>query len=98
MIYGNSFQQNSYPCSVAAGDFNQDHLVDIVAANSGTNNTGIFLNYGNDTFAPQMAFTTGDYSRPLSVAVDDFNNDTHLDVAVTIYDTHSIGIFLRYGN
>jgi hypothetical protein len=45
-----------------------------------------------------MTFTTGDSSRPVSVALGQFNNDTHLDIAVANYDTHNIGIFLGYGN
>jgi hypothetical protein len=98
VIDTNLLQQDSYPRSVTVGDFNQDNLIDIVVVNSGTNNIGIFLNYGNDTFAPQMTFTTGDLSTPVSVATGDFNNDTQLDIVVANYDTHSIGIFLGYGN
>jgi hypothetical protein len=98
VIDANSLHNDSYPCSIATGDFNHDNLLDIVVINSGTNNIGIFLNYGNATFAPQMTFTTGDSSRPVSVALGDFNNDTHLDVAVANYDTHNIGIFLGHGN
>jgi hypothetical protein len=70
-------------------------LLDIVVVNSGTNTIGIFLNSGNGTFAPQMIFTTGDSSRPVSVALADFNNDTHLDIAIANYDTHNIQIFLE---
>jgi len=69
-----------------------------VVANSGTNTIGIFLNDGNGNFTPQITFTTGDASRSSSVVVGDFNNDTHLDVAVANYDTHNIGIFLGYGD
>jgi hypothetical protein len=98
VIDGNSFEHNSNPYSVDTGDFNGDNFLDIVVVNSDTNNIGIFVNYGNGTFASQMTFTTGDYSRPLSIASADFNNDTHLDVAVTNYDTHNIGLFLGYGN
>jgi hypothetical protein len=97
-IDSHSFQYNSNPCSLATGDFNHDSLLDIVVISSGRNNIGIFLNYGNGTFAPQMTFTTGDSSRPVSVALGDFNNDTHLDIAVANYDTHTIGIFIGYGN
>jgi hypothetical protein len=72
--------------------------LDIIVVNSGTNSIGIFINYGNDDFAPQMTFTTGDRSRPLFVTLGDFNNDTRLDIAVANYDTHNIGIFLENGN
>jgi hypothetical protein len=91
-------QQDSYPRSITAADFNYDNQLDIVVVNSGTNNIGIFLNYDNGILAPQMTFTTGDHSRPLSVALGDFNNDTRLDIVVANYDSHNIGIFLGYGN
>ncbi|CAF4034571.1 unnamed protein product [Rotaria sp. Silwood2] len=98
IIDGDSFNHNSNPCFLVAGDFNHDNLIDIVVANSGTNSIGIFLNYGNKTFASQRTFSTEDHSRPISVATGDFNNDTHLDIAVANYDSHNIGIFLGYGN
>ncbi|CAF4763663.1 unnamed protein product, partial [Rotaria sp. Silwood2] len=37
------------------------------------------------------------FSRLSSVAVNDFNNDARLDIAVTNFGTNSIGIFLEYG-
>jgi hypothetical protein len=92
------FTYNSNPRSIAAGDFNHDNLLDIVVVNSNTDNSGIFLNYGNGTFAEQMALSTGDYSAPFSVTLGDLNNDTHLDIAVADYNTHIISIFLGYGN
>ena len=98
MLNNNSVQDNSNPSSLAISDFNHDNLLDIAVVNHGTNNIGIFLNYGNSTFAPQKTFITGDHSGPLSLAFGDFNNDTHLDIAVTNYDAHNIGIFLGYGN
>ncbi|CAF1065961.1 unnamed protein product [Rotaria sordida] len=98
IIDDDSFTHNSNPYFLVTGDFNHDNLLDIVVANSGTNSIGIFLNYGNKTFASQMTFSTEDHSRPISVATGDFNNDTHLDIAVANYDSHNIGIFLGYGN
>ncbi|CAF4057546.1 unnamed protein product, partial [Rotaria sordida] len=98
IIHGDSFNHNSNPCFLVTGDFNHDNLLDIVVANSGTNNIGIFLNYGNKTFASQMTLSTEDHSRPIAVATGDFNNDTHLDIAVANYDSHNISIFLGYGN
>ncbi|CAF1192554.1 unnamed protein product [Adineta ricciae] len=98
VISNNSFQQNSHPRSITVGDFNDDLWLDVVVSNSGTNTIGIFLNYGNGTFKEQMTFPTGDNSMPLSVTLGDFNNDTYLDIAVTNYNTHNIGIFLNYNN
>jgi hypothetical protein len=45
-----------------------------------------------------MTFATGDHSKPVSVALAHLNNDTHLDIAIANYDSHSIGVFLGYGN
>ena len=88
----------SNPRSVAVGDFNNDTRLDIVVANSGTNNVGILLGYGNGTFANQATFSTGDGSRPYSVAVIDFNNDNRSDIAVANSGTVNIVILFGDGN
>jgi hypothetical protein len=88
----------SYPSWVAVGDFNQDHQLDIVVVNSGSNNIGVLLGYGNGTFSSPMTYSTGDSSSPLSLAVGHFDNDTHLDIAVAIYGTNNVGLFVGYGN
>ena len=105
--YGNgSFQHqtnystgyDSLPSSLAVGDFNNDTYLDIVVANSGTNNIGIFLNYGNGTFTNQHIYTTTLNSKPLSVAVGDLNNDNILDIVVANNGSGSVGIFFGNGN
>jgi hypothetical protein len=58
---------------------------------------GIFLGYGNGTFADQRIFPTGS-SRPLFIITSDFNNDNRSDIAVANYGTDSVGIFLGYGD
>jgi hypothetical protein len=65
-------------------------------ANSGSNNMGIFLGYGNISFTNQMIYSTG--SSPLSIAVGDFNNDTRLDIVVANSADTNIGVLLGYGN
>jgi hypothetical protein len=89
---------DSRPHSVAIGDFNNDGLLDIVVANSGINNIGVFLQHVNGTFIDQMTYSTGSDSTPYAVAVTDFNNDQQLDIAVANFDSHTIGIFLGIGN
>jgi hypothetical protein len=83
---------------VAVGDFNNDSRLDIVVANSGTNNVGIFLSNGTGTFSNQTTYSTGPDSQPYSVAVLDFDNDTVLDIAVANYGSNSVGVFFGYGN
>jgi len=89
---------DSRPYRVAVGDLNEDGYMDIVVANSGTDNIGIFMGYGNGTFASQTLYSTGLGSRPYSIAVEDFNNDTLLDIVVANYGINSIGVLLGYGN
>jgi hypothetical protein len=89
---------SSQPRSVAVGDMNNDHQMDIIVANYGTNMIGIFLSTGDGTFADQQTFLTGSESRPYSIVVNDFNNDNYLDIAVANYATNNIAIFLGNGN
>jgi hypothetical protein len=83
---------------VAVGDFNNDSRLDIVVANSGTNNVGIFLSNGSGTFSNQITYSTGLDSQPYSVAVLDFDNDTQLDIAVANYGSNSLVIYFGDGN
>ena len=87
---------DSRPHQVALGTFNKDKYLDLVVANSGTDCVGILLGYGNGTFATQITYSTGLGSRPYSVGVGDFNNDTKLDIVVANYGTNSIGVLLGY--
>ena len=80
--------------SIAVGDFNNDTFIDIVVANSGRDNVGMFLGYGNDSFASQITYSTGRGSAPHMVIVADFNHDNRLDIAVTNFGANNIGILL----
>jgi hypothetical protein len=93
-----SIGYDSHPHSVAVGDFNNDGRPDIVVPNSGTNNIGVLLRHGNDSFLDQMTYSTGSGSLPYAVAVGDFNSDQLLDIAVANFGTNSIGVFLGIGN
>jgi hypothetical protein len=83
---------------VAVGDFNNDSRLDIVVADSGTNNVGIFLSNGTGTFSNQITYSTGLGSQPYSVAVLDFDNDTQLDIAVANYGSNSLVVYFGDGN
>jgi hypothetical protein len=93
-----SLSYGSEPRSVVVGDINNDHQIDIIVANSGTDSIGIFLSDGNGSFTNQQPHPTGFQSRPYSVAVNDFDNDGNLDIAVANYGFNSIGISLGHGN
>jgi predicted nucleotidyltransferase len=89
---------DSHPKSVAVGDFNHDDNLDIVVANSGTNNIDILLGDGSGNFSLEQIYPTGDNSKPSSIALGDFNSDNHLDIVVANSQADNIIIFCGYGN
>lgn len=89
---------NSFPVQISVGDLNNDDRVDIIIANRESDSIGIFLGYGNGTFAPQRIYSTGNQSSPSAIALADFNNDGYLDIVVANVITECIGILLGYGN
>ena len=82
----------SKPSSIAIGDFNNDHQLDIVVANYGTSNIGIFIGYANGTFQTQTTYSIGLKSHPNYINVGDFNNDNQLDVVVVDSENDQIHI------
>ena len=90
--------KNSRPRSFVIEDFNNDGLMDVAVANSGTDSIGIFLGHGHISFANQKTFSTSPHSSPYSIAAADFNNDTFLDIVVANYQSSNVGIFLGFGN
>jgi hypothetical protein len=64
---------SSRPYSIAIGDLNNDTRIDIVIANSGSENLGILLGYGNGTFDTKAIGSVGLSASPWYVVVDDFN-------------------------
>jgi len=73
--------------SVAVGDFNHDHKMDLVVANqcqsSGNcnGNVGVLLGNGKGIFQSAQTYSSGGY-RAVSVAVDDFDEDRVADLVV----------------
>ena len=86
----------SKPYSVSLGDVNGDSKPDMVVANSGTDNLGVFLNLGNGTFLPQITYTSDD--NPRSVTLADVNGDNKLDIVVVNNNANTVGVFLNRGN
>ena len=84
---------DSLPKSLAIADLNNDNQLDIVVANFGTNNVGIFFGNGNGTFADQKIYSTGIGSNPSSVVVGDVDHDENLDLIVANYGAECISIF-----
>ena len=88
----------SAPYSVTLVDVNGDNKLDIIVANSGTNNVGVLFNAGNGTFLNQTTYSTGGASAPFSVAVIDVNGDNKPDIVVANSGTNNIGVLFNAGN
>ena len=89
---------DSLPNSIATGNFNNDNQLDIVVANSGTDNVLVLLGDGNGSFVMETIYTTGMNSHPYFIAVSDLNNDTQLDIVVVNSKANNLGVFFGYGN
>jgi hypothetical protein len=85
------------PSSIAAGDVNGDGKVDLVVTNFGSASVyaSVLLGNGDGTFqAP--ASVAGIATKPVGLALGDFNGDGKLDLAVS--DQASFGVFVFIGN
>jgi hypothetical protein len=76
-----SYAVGRTPVAAALGDLNNDHMLDVIVSNRGTNTLSVLLSNGNGTFQPEQSFGAG--SQPGSIALSDINADSNLDVAVT---------------
>ncbi|CAF1057029.1 unnamed protein product [Adineta steineri] len=82
------------PKQVITGDFNKDFILDLAVTNCGSDSFSVMLGSGNGTFRTQKIYSTGNRTCPAGIATADFNNDTFLDLAVTLSATKKIVIFL----
>lgn len=85
------------PNSMAAGDFNGDGVLDLVAANVYSDNVSRLQGVGDGTFAAAANYNAGTY--PYWVTTGDFNRDGKLDLAVAnLIQSGTISILLGNGN
>jgi hypothetical protein len=89
LLFLGPFQTGETPYDLAAGDFNEDGVTDLVTANLMGNSLSIFLGRGDGTFPPATTIQTDE--GPTSIAVADMNHDGHEDLIVV----HSYAQSLR---
>jgi hypothetical protein len=94
---GASYTVGTNPKAIVMADFNGDGKVDLVTANSGSNNVSVLAGNGNGTFAPKVDYAVG--GPAVVVVAADFNNDGNLDLAVAVNaTTNNLAILLGNGN
>ena len=81
---------------VAVGDFNNDGIQDLAAANTGSTTVSIRLGNGSGGFTGATEVSVG--NAPLSVAVGDFDNDGNQDLATANRDSNTVSIRLGNGS
>jgi hypothetical protein len=80
---------------MAAADFNNDGLPDLVTANLHSNNVSVLLNAGRGTFRPAVSYGVG--TGPYSVAVGDFNHDGHMGLATADFNSATVTVLRGTG-
>ncbi|CAF4285632.1 unnamed protein product [Rotaria sp. Silwood2] len=88
---------NSIPVSVAEADLDGVNGLDIVVANSGTDNVGVLLNNGDGTFAPEVTYSTGAGSKPMSVFLANVDGVPGVDIVVANSGTDNVGVLSGNG-
>ncbi|MGL1885508.1 MAG: FG-GAP-like repeat-containing protein [Reichenbachiella sp.] len=83
------------PGSIAIGDLDGDAKPDLVVVNSGNNTLSVLRNISESTesinFSWKIDFSTGE--EPVSVAIDDLDNDGKADLVVANSMSNSISLF-----
>jgi hypothetical protein len=94
---------NGIATTVAAGDFNGDGHVDLVANNIGVAapnfegaTVSVLLGHGDGTWAAAVDYAVAPI--PQSLAVADFNGDGRLDLAVASYATPTLSVLFGSGD
>lgn len=89
---------NDSPRSIAIGDFNNDGIQDVAAANYISSNVSIRLGDGSGGFTSSAVPEVAVGAFPRSVAVADFNNDGKQDIATTGFALGYVSIRLGDGS
>lgn len=88
-----SYTIGSSPKSVALADFNLDGHLDVVTANSGSDDVSVLLNNGDGTLGTAAGYGVG--STPYQVVAADFNADGYPDLAACKYNGASVSVILN---
>ena len=91
-----TYSTQSFPQAVAAIDFNNDSLIDVIIINRGSNSISIYYNTGNGTLSAPQSYSTG--SGPRTLTVKDVNNDSRPDIIVASLTSNDLSIHINAGN
>ena len=82
--------------SISAGDFNNDHALDLVVTDNVQGFVTVLLGNGDGSFQAPANILGG--LSPTTTALADFNGDGNLDIAVADYVGNAVNLFLGDGH
>ena len=83
------------PAAIAAAELNGDGRIDLVTANSGSDDVSVLLGNGDGTFQAEERFATGPYPRGLAAA--DLNGDGAIDIVTANENSNDLSVLLGNG-
>ena len=92
------FSTGSRPRNLIIHDFTDDHRLDVLVTNYWERTTGVLYGQPDFAFLQIDTLTMGGALGPSSLAVADFNNDTHPDLAVTLSGNNTVSVLLGHGD
>jgi hypothetical protein len=97
LSYGTTLSASAGPSGIAAGNLNNDEVIDLVVAKElSPTMIGVFINNGDGTFEDEVEYEMG--NSPQAVVLADFDGDTNLDVATTDLFGDTVSVRLGDGN
>jgi hypothetical protein len=88
------FAAEKSPSHIVAGEFSGDKIPDLVVNNQRDGSVSVLEGRGDGTFYfPHYNYPVG--RNPRAIAGADFNSDGMKDLAVILYDSHSLVIIMR---
>jgi len=87
----------THPDMVNTTDVNKDGHIDILAANSDSNNVSVYLGDGKGGFSPAGGSPFPAGQEPSDFATGDFNGDSNTDVAIANHGVKTVTVLLGNG-
>lgn len=91
-----TYDVSSGPVSVALGDVDGDGKLDVITANSGSNNISVLRGNGDASLQAPLVYAAG--INPTSVALGDVNGDGKLDVVTANRGSNDVSALLGNGD
>jgi hypothetical protein len=97
LVPDTNYSVGSRPRAIAAGDFDNDDLIDLAVANQGETSISVLMNMGNGKYGSHSQYVTS--GSPAGIIASDLDRDGYLDLAATIYSSPGdIEILLNDGD